>query len=428
MKRLPEAEDAMALECIDLLLHFGLPDLARFLFYEAIPGYGFLAPVTAASARCKIQMIKAAMLARDWSQAETLVAELFSVKAGDRAPDAHALLGECRYQAACEAGADSDGFESALSTFETALSFLPLTKSSLEPLSARKPSKDDPVLHLRVASILQMRAEDVGFKDPAVADRAVYHYKRSLLAGPTAEAWKSVGVCAYRRAQLEASPSKRTRMLKDALKYLQEANVLDKESPQIIAWLAICAAELGQVQVAKQAVRQVLQFEARFDVATALELAGVLVRFSDEQKAAAWGGERGRLVQDGRYAQEAADVARLAISKSESGQARNFLACALALNGENAAAAAQFCEALPLLAADDPGALEAAANMARQCAAKLPGEPQLAALVEDAIQAALMEQQRSPGTPDALPPIDETSAPAEADMTQMGGFDQPPES
>jgi tetratricopeptide (TPR) repeat protein len=279
-----------------------------------------------------------------------------------------------------------------------------------------------------VSSILQMRAEDSGFKDPAVADRAVYHYKRSLIAGPTAEAWKSVGVCAYRRAQLETSQSKRTRLLKDASRYLQEANVLDKERPQIIAWLAICAAELGQVQLAKQAVRQVLQFEARFDVDTGLELAGVLVRFSDEQRAAEWGGERGRLVQDGRYAQEAAEVARLVISRSESGRARHFLACALALNGEHGAAAAQFSAALPLLVAEDPGSLESAADKARQCAAKMPGEPQLAALVEEAIQVAVMEQQRSQGTSDALPAIDETGRLPEADMTQMDGSNPPPES
>jgi hypothetical protein len=42
----------------------------------------------------------------------------------------------------------------------------------------------------------------------------------------------------------------------------------------------------------------------------ALELAEVLLRFSNEQRAAEWHGERGRLVQDGRYAKEAAMLSK----------------------------------------------------------------------------------------------------------------------
>lgn len=42
----------------------------------------------------------------------------------------------------------------------------------------------------------------------------------------------------------------------------------------------------------------------------ALELAEVLLRFSNEQRAAQWQGERGRLVQDGRYAKEAAMLSK----------------------------------------------------------------------------------------------------------------------
>ena len=42
----------------------------------------------------------------------------------------------------------------------------------------------------------------------------------------------------------------------------------------------------------------------------ALELAEVLLRFSNERRAAEWQGERGRLVQDGRYAKEAAMLSK----------------------------------------------------------------------------------------------------------------------
>ena len=50
------------------------------------------------------------------------------------------------------------------------------------------------------------------------------------------------------------------------------------------------------------------------------ELTEILLRFSNEQRASDWGGERGRLVQDGRYAKEAAMMAK-AVGALES----NFL-------------------------------------------------------------------------------------------------------
>eukprot|EP00933_Yihiella_yeosuensis_P028968 TRINITY_DN22720_c0_g1_i2.p1 TRINITY_DN22720_c0_g1~~TRINITY_DN22720_c0_g1_i2.p1 ORF type:complete len:259 (+),score=70.11 TRINITY_DN22720_c0_g1_i2:145-921(+) len=237
------------------------------------------------------------------------------------------------------------------------------------------------------------------------------HYKRSLMASPTGEAWKSLGVCCYRKAKLQKTAKSRDRLLKEAQRYLAEANFLDKERPQINAWLVMCAVELGESQVAKQVLRQTLRFEDRLDTPTALELANVLLRFSDEQRAAEWGGERGRLVQDGRYAREAATVARIVLARKESGQARHVVARALALSGEEGSAAAEFCAALPLLATEDATALQEAAHMARLCASKLPGESRLAALVEEAIQVAL-EQQLNQGaafTPQEGMPMDQTT-------------------
>eukprot|EP00931_Biecheleriopsis_adriatica_P052691 TRINITY_DN30700_c0_g1_i2.p1 TRINITY_DN30700_c0_g1~~TRINITY_DN30700_c0_g1_i2.p1 ORF type:complete len:785 (-),score=201.38 TRINITY_DN30700_c0_g1_i2:101-2455(-) len=425
MRRLPDTADATALECIDLLLHCGLPDLVRFLLQEAVETYGFLSPVTAASERCKIQLIKAAMLAEDWSEAESLVAQLFSFRGGDRLPEAHALLGECRFRAARSSGASSEGYATALSAFEEALQFMDPAEASLEPLEARPAPKEDPVLHLRVAKILHMRAEEAGFEDLSTADRAVYHYKRSLLAAPTADAWKNVGVCAYRRVRFAASTQQRERKLKEATKYLKEANVLDRDRPDILAWLAMCAVELGQVQVAKQGVRQLLQFEERLDIPTALELAKLLLRFSNEQQAHEWNGERGRLVQDGRYIDEAAAMARMVLSRSDNGEAKHVLAWSLALRGEHGPAATEFCAALPALALEDPSSLGMAAEMAQRCAAKVQGEPQLARTVEEAIAWAF-EQQLSQGSTEMLQsnlaPMD-GMAEAPLDATAAQDFD-----
>ena len=36
------------------------------------------------------------------------------------------------------------------------------------------------------------------------------------------------------------------------MKYFYEANALDRERPDTLAWLTICAVELGEVQRAKQ--------------------------------------------------------------------------------------------------------------------------------------------------------------------------------
>ena len=121
----------------------------------------------------------------------------------------------------------------------------------------------------------------------------------------------------------------------EASKYLQEANVLDRERPDTLVWLTICAVELGHVQVAKQGFRQLMQFDDRLEQSTALELAELLLRFSNEQKASEWGGERGRLVQDGRYAKEAGMIAKSVLGRAEVGQARHILAWSLALDGDS---------------------------------------------------------------------------------------------
>ena len=107
----------------------------------------------------------------------------------------------------------------------------------------------------------------------------------------------------------------------------------------------------------------------------ALELARHLLRFSDETS----GEERGRLAQHGRYSKEAAALAKVILETKSSGEARYLLAYAKYLDGELAAAAGEFCAALPGLEPLGP-LFEEAVTMARRCAS---GEPQLAALVEE---------------------------------------------
>lgn len=129
---------------IDLVLHFGVPEIAKFLLEDAVQArdmaecsetcqdYGYMSPLTVSSERCHFQRIKAAMLSKDaqnscmhvasedWSRAEEQLMELFGrrgrgpsergqvVCSGrDRIPEAHALLGECRYRAVRDAGGTS---------------------------------------------------------------------------------------------------------------------------------------------------------------------------------------------------------------------------------------------------------------------------------------------------------------------------------
>merc|ERR550534_839444 len=168
-------------------------------------------------------------------------------------------------------------------------------------------AKPDAVLHLRVASIHYRQAEESAFADVEAMDKAIEHYKRSLAVMQTAEAWRNAGICAYRQACLlprdgpEDSQHRRLGFLRDAQRFLIEANLLDNSRPQVNAWLSICAVELGRKQVAKQAIRQVLRVAERLDYTCAAELAAVLVRFSDERQAPR-PADRGTLFRDGRYA------------------------------------------------------------------------------------------------------------------------------
>eukprot|EP00435_Cladocopium_sp_Y103_P074701 s43_g50.t1 len=266
------------------------------------------------------------------------------------------------------------GYDSALAEFEAALCFMTEETSGF---------KEDPVLQLRVGSILHLKSEEQNFSDRVLAERAVKHYKKSAMAAPTAETWKNIGLCRYRRVKYETSTARKEKKLQEAMKYFYEANVLDRERPDTLAWLTICAVELGQVQVAKQGFRQLMQFEERLASPLALELAEVLLRFSNEQRATEWGGERGRLVQDGRYAKEAAMLSKVLLGRSESGPARCILAWSKFLQGEHGAAAGEFCASLTSLVTEKPQMLEEAAYMARHCAALIPGEPHLSALVEE---------------------------------------------
>lgn len=378
LRSAPDPDDAMALQVIDLLLHFGLSDLPGFLLEEAVQAYGYLSPATVKSERCQLQRVKVAMLTKDWNKAEQLFSDLFQRRGGDRLPEAHALLGECRYRAARDANSSSAGYDSALAEFEAALCFMTEETSGF---------KEDPVLQLRVGSILHLKSEEQNFSDRMLAERAVKHYKKSAMAAPTAEAWKNIGLCRYRRVKYETT-ARKEKKLREAMQYFYEANALDRERPDTLAWLSICAVELGEVQRAKQGFRQLMQFEERLASPVALELAEVLLRFSNERRAAEWQGERGRLVQDGRYAKEAAMLSKVLLGRSESGPARCILAWSKFLQGEHGAAAGEFCAALTGLLTEKPQMLEEAAYMARHCAALIPGEPQLSALVEEAIAIA----------------------------------------
>lgn len=62
--------------------------------------------------------------------------------------------------------------------------------------------------------------------------------------------------------------------LLQAMKYFQEANVLDRERPDILAWLTICAVELGLVQVAKQGIRVVVLWVQRDEAFSRLQVVG----------------------------------------------------------------------------------------------------------------------------------------------------------
>jgi hypothetical protein len=138
----------------------------------------------------------------------------------------------------------------------------------------------------------------------------------------------------------------------EASKYLAEANLLDVTRPQINAWLVICAIETGNVQIAKQTLRQVLRYDGHLDAAICLELAVVLLRCSDESRAGP--GERKWIVQDGRYAAEVILVANVLLSLMNCGEVHYILGLAHILSGNDAAALPELQEAVPWFNHDTP--------------------------------------------------------------------------
>jgi len=380
-----DSEDSMALSCIDLMLHFGLPSFVRFLIVDAPGLYGFLTPATAASERCRMQLVKALMLQSRWVDAVDLIEQQF--QRTDRICAAHHLLGECHYHLAQQAVASSAPAEGkAKSCFEKALSFLP------EPSDVpdKKVPTGDAIVHFRIANMHYASAEASNFTEMTPMEAAMEHYKQSLLIAQTAEVWWRIGVCAYRIAcfgrvrslfrckepALTNEPEdaeqarKRQLSIREASRYLVEANLLDVSRPQINAWLAICAVEMGQTQVAKQALRQLLRYEEQLDADTALELAQVLLRFSDESRARQ--GERKRLVQDARYASEVIAVCKTLLSLRESGEVHYILGLAYIMLSDDATALPELEAAHPCFSNDPPCQDEIAATL-RACATRLNG-------------------------------------------------------
>merc|ERR1712107_383893 len=160
---------------------------------------------------------------------------------------------------------------------------------------------------------------------------------------------------------------------------------MDRRRPQINAWLAICACEMGRVQIAKQTIRQVLCFQDKLDPQTALQLVEVLLRFSDESQALP--GERPKLVESARYAREAIAVAHIAFNREESGKVHDLLGQAHAMLGEDEAAVAEFRLAIQQLHDGERTRQDKAMASARTCAARLIADPQCALLVEQDIAA-----------------------------------------
>eukprot|EP00928_Gymnodinium_smaydae_P017482 TRINITY_DN16686_c1_g3_i1.p1 TRINITY_DN16686_c1_g3~~TRINITY_DN16686_c1_g3_i1.p1 ORF type:complete len:1762 (-),score=470.78 TRINITY_DN16686_c1_g3_i1:138-5423(-) len=410
--RFPSQEDKMAVDCIDLFLHLGIPSFVDFLVLDAVETYDFMSAQTAASERCQLQRIRASMLAADWAHAEELISQLFTTT--DRIVEAHVLLGECRFRAArekSEAPPAAAAFGPALEAFRSALDF--------EVTAA---GQRDMIPHLRLASIYFAKASESGFRDEGASAAATEHLKRSLLIAPTADAWYHAGICAYHDANLKrerlraaggsgdaaagasAGVPPPTVLFSEANRFFAEANMLDRRRPEINAWLAICATEMGRANVAKQAIRHVLRYAAHLDAGTALQTARTLLRFSDEARALP--GERPVYVQDARYAPEAKEMLSVLLAQLEdpsrtqhrganlaAGEAHLMLAQVDAMLRQDEAAVLHFRAAIPLL--DGSASLQDEAFVgARACAARLLAQPVWKGLVEEDIAEAL-ERRRA---------------------------------
>eukprot|EP00811_Abedinium_folium_P036425 NODE_9134_length_1445_cov_2.229894.p1 GENE.NODE_9134_length_1445_cov_2.229894~~NODE_9134_length_1445_cov_2.229894.p1 ORF type:complete len:298 (-),score=122.23 NODE_9134_length_1445_cov_2.229894:551-1330(-) len=231
--------------------------------------------------------------------------------------------------------------------------------------------------------------------------RATRHYRFSLWVVPTAEVWHNAGVCAYRIAcrardaagsnggrrgdggggvggggggdAVEPVAPVATDLFHEALALLTEANLLDPERPQISAWLAVCAAETGQVQVTRQTLRQVLRFEDRLGYDAAIELARVLLRCGDIC---------------GRYAREAVQLTQIARARSDTVEACLLLAQGYENAGEDKPASTEYRSLLARLDGE-PALQDEVLQAAEACAARLLAAPQWAALVRGDCAAVL---------------------------------------
>jgi len=124
----------------------------------------------------------------------------------------------------------------------------------------------------------------------------------------------------------------------------------------------------GNVQVAKQTLRQVLRYDSYLDAATCFELAVVLLRCSQESRAGP--GERTWLVQDGRYAAETIMVANLMKSLRDCGEVHYILGLAHILSGSDTAALPELQAAVPWFNHDTP-CQDEINNVIRECARRL---------------------------------------------------------
>jgi tetratricopeptide (TPR) repeat protein len=414
----PNPNDSLALDCIDLMLYLGVTNLIDFLMTEAIQSFDCLATETLASERCRLQMIRAAMIEESWDKGEMMVLQL--LEESKCIPEAHVLLGECRF-AALRKRTDpilsAAAHSKALEAFQAALEF--------DKVEGEVSTNDsDLVAHFRLATIYNLYAEESGFADEVSCNATMEHLKQSLLSAQTAEAWFRAGVCAYSQACLMRSraraaggdaaagmaPATRATLSPDTLfgeagRFLAAANSMDKRRPEINAWLAICEAELGHEAIVKQTIRHTVAFGERLDSATALKLARTLLRFSDES--VAYAGERGKYVQDGRYAQEVAAVARLLlrpdavgeaqVPKAQVGEAQYLMARVDEMLNKDVEAQKGYRSAIQLV--KDSKESEALRDeifaRARSCAKRLIAEPMWKELLEEDIAAALAERPSS---------------------------------
>lgn len=309
----------------------------------------------------------------------------------DRLCEAHLLLAESYFRKALEAPVEEQKplFDLSLETFHKALAFLTLPKDEVSKKKQDVEVKNqDPVIHMRMASVYYMRAEESAFTDFEVMLLAKEHYKRSLLLCPTAEAWRNSGVCAYRMAVIKKAAGlteEEDVLYNEALECLTQANLMDETRPKINVWLTVCAVELGKSTIAQQAFRQAMAKEDELDFDTAMELAQALLRFSDPKNAEAEGGSR--FVRPGLYAREALLAAKAALMKKDSGEAHFIIGQALMMLGEDKEAMGELRGAIAWFY-DQPERQQLVAEVARNCAARIIDEPRMMEVVDEDLQMA----------------------------------------